>query len=159
MTDQEIFRTNNFKQIGPWAKRFFFVGLFGWLGYSRIFITFEFSTNGIAIYIFILLLLVAVGQIDELEINNSEIIVRQNSIIPFLRSSRKYKIQEIATIKKNSNYVEGEGLGSFILKKRKAVEVIFEDGSSEIINSKLHPGGFKGLVSELENKKPSATAS
>ncbi len=101
-------------------------------------------------------MLVIAGQIDELEINNSEIIVKQKSLIPFLKSIRKYRIEEIEIIKRNSNYIEGEGLMSFTLKRRKSVEVIFKDGSSEIINSKLHPGGLEGLVKEIESKRNNA---
>lgn len=152
MDNKKTFKTNNFGKFGPWFKRLFFVGLFGWIAYIKMFSTFGFSNLGMSIYIFSLLLLVIVGQIDELEINNSQIIVRQNSIIPFLRSTRTYQIEEIVNIKKNSNYIEGEGFGSFILKKRKAVEIIFKDNSSEIINCKLHPKGYKGLVREIEKQ-------
>ena len=159
MNKTKIYKTKNFGNPTSWVKRTFFVGLFGLLIYIRLIRYFELSLIQTILFVLILIILIAAGQIDELEINHSEIIVEQKSFIPFLKSKRKYKISDIKNIRKNSNYVEGDGSWLVLLfRSKKAVEIIFNNGDSEIINSKLHPKGFKGLKDEIINKTAANTS-
>lgn len=107
---------------------------------------------GIAIYLTSLIFIILAGQFDEIEINENKLIIKQSSIIPFLKSKRKFNIKDIDIIRKNSNYIEGEGFYSLILKNRKAVELIFTNGKSEIINSRVHPDGYYGLKADIEER-------
>lgn len=153
MTKYKTYKTRNFSKLTSWLKRTFFVSLFGFIIFYRILQYAELSTLQNIIFLSILFILVVIGQIDELEINQNEIIIEQKSFIPFFNSKRTYALSEIKLIRKNSNYVEGDGSWIvLIFRKKKAVELIFNDGKSEVINANLHPFGYKGLVNEIKKR-------
>ena len=105
--------------------------------------------------ILISLLLIISRQVDELKITETKLIVYQRSVIPFLRSERVYNVNSIKSFKKNSRYTTGSGniLDNWIdkmLTTTSAIEILFENGKTEIIDGKVHKNGLKGLFSEMK---------
>jgi len=104
-------------------------------------------------------LLITTRQVDELKITSTEIEIYQRSIIPFLKSKRVHQTNTIKSFKKNSRYTTGDGLDNWLsrlLTTTNALEILFENGKTEIINGRIHKDGLNGLIKEFNKIKKTA---
>ena len=149
----EPYKTKNFIRPWTWIKRTLFVCAFGFLFQRGLFLLGELTNTQLIIGGAIIVFLILAGQVDEIEINDSELIVSQRSLIPFLRSRRVHQLADIEQVKTNNNTMLGDSLFiQFLYSNRRAVEVNFRDGESEIFRSSMHPSGDFGLRKEIEKR-------
>jgi len=155
----EDFKTNNFNNPQYWIIRILLVLAFG---ISYYYIVNQFI-NITPIHLIIIavfgILIITTRQVDEIKITTTELSIYQCSIIPFLRSKRVYKTDSIKSFKQNSRYMTGGGLSNWsdkLLSTTSALEILFENGNTEIINGRIHKEGLKGLIKEFKKIKKTA---
>lgn len=147
------YKTDNIRKANFWAKRIIFVGLFVFVIYLNLPKEIDFSKYLLAIFV----LFVFVGQSDELEINDKQIIISQNSLIPLFRSRRSYDLNTIQSISVNEDTILGNNIFiKYLYKRRKTLKVLFINGESELLHSGLHQEGKKGLVKEIITRDKAA---
>lgn len=147
------YKTDNIRKANFWAKRMLFVGLFLLFIYFNLPEEIEVKKYFFVVYI----LFVFIGQSDELEINDTQIIVSQNSLIPFFRSRREYDLKDIQSISVNEDTILADNIFvKYLYKRKNTLKVLFTNGKSEILNSNLHVNKQKGLVKEIITRDESA---
>ena len=147
------YKTDNIRKANFWAKRMLFVGLFLLFIYFNLPEEIEVKKYFFVVYI----LFVFIGQSDELEINDTQIIVSQNSLIPFFRSRREYDLKDIQSISVNEDTILADNIFvKYLYKRKNTLKVLFTNGKSEILNSNLHINKKKGLVKEIITRDESA---
>ena len=147
------YKTDNIRKASFWAKRMLFVGLFLLFIYFNLPEEIEVKKYFFVVYI----LFVFIGQSDELEINDTQIIVSQNSLIPFFRSRREYDLKDIQSISVNEDTILADNIFvKYLYKRKNTLKVLFTNGKSEILNSNLHVNKQKGLVKEIITRDESA---
>jgi len=148
------FKTSNHLRPTKWIKRIFFTSLFGFLVYFKLLRYHDFTPTQITLSLSILLLLVISGQFDEIEITNNEIIFEQWSLIPFLKSKRRYNLNEIILVKKNSNYTHSDGdYTHLLLRARNAYEINFNNGQHEIIDNHTMGKELSSILKIIQKSK------
>lgn len=149
-----MYKTNNFYDYSSWSRRIIFVSLFTAVSFLT-YLDVNYMTPSILIVVIaVYILLIIIGQFDELEITTENVIVSQKSIVPFLRSKRVIPINSIESIKRNSNFIQSEGHWFvFLHKKDDNLELNLCDGKYEIISGKLHPNGSKAIAEIIEEIK------
>lgn len=147
------YKTDNIRKANFWAKRMLFVGLFLLFIYFNLPEEIEVKKYFFVVYI----LFVFIGQSDELEINDTQIIVSQNSLILFFRSRREYDLKDIQSISVNEDTILADNIFvKYLYKRKNTLKVLFTNGKSEILNSNLHVNKQKGLVKEIITRDESA---
>ena len=140
------YKTDNIRKAYFWIKRIFFVGLFVLFIYLNLPKEIDATKYLLAIFI----LFVFIGQSDELEINDTQIIVSQNSLIPFFRTKRNYNLKDIQSISVSDDTILGDNIFiKYLYGKKNNLKLLFKNGKSEIIHSNLHINKKKGLVKEI----------
>ena len=153
------FKTNNFSNPQYWIIRILLVLALG-IGYYYLVNNFF---NITPIHLILIAgfgaLIIATRQVDEIKITSTEIEIYQRSIIPFLKSKRVHQSNTIKSFKKNSRYTTGNGLDNWLsrlLTTTNALEILFENGKTEIINGRIHKDGLNGLIKEFNKIKKTA---
>jgi hypothetical protein len=145
-------KTNNFIKLSNWLPRLIILSLIFGIVIFALMQTHYLNTNLLIIIGIIYLLLIAVNQIEEIEIKNDLMILEQKSILFFLNSKIEIPYETIENLRLISNQTMNER-GWFMFRKNKNILIITKrDGQILRINGNIYPRGSKVLMKVIQEE-------
>lgn len=153
MLETNTYKTDNIRNPWFWLKRVLFIGMFLLIMFMKFIPPGVISLETITLIFF---LLVLAAQSDEIEINDNLFVISQNSLVPLLRSKRKYNLKDITSITMSDNTILGNSIFIHLFyQNSKKLNIVFNNKDSELVNSKLHKNKIKGLIEEITTREKS----
>lgn len=144
-----IYKTYNFRKLRTWIFRIMLI--LGILVFIVVRVSMAtnktISLTEIGIVVGVIILFVAMSQVEELTIDENQLIIEQKSFIPALSSKKSYTISEIKALKSVANQTTNDR-GFFLFRNNKSIlELELLNGEFVRLRGALHPKGVEGLKS------------